>query len=113
MPEKLDVEDLMNRLYLLQKIEAGEIDIAEGKTVPHKEADERLSKKWQNWSGSAGKNSTRLAVVAQQIPLETYKKSYLLPGVTYCEYCFLLLFSKNQAAELLTSGLIPADTHIT
>lgn len=48
MPEKLDVEDLMNRLYLLQKIEAGEIDIAEGKTVPHKEADERLSKKWQN-----------------------------------------------------------------
>ncbi len=35
----------------------------------------------------------------------------LAKGVMYCEYCFLLLFSKNQAAELLTSGLIPADTH--
>ena len=48
MPEKVDVEDLMNRLYLLQKIGAGENDIAEGKTVLHKEAVERLSKKWQN-----------------------------------------------------------------
>jgi len=38
----------MYRIYLLQKIEAGEKDIAEGRTLSHKEAAERLSKKWQN-----------------------------------------------------------------
>ncbi|HYA88841.1 MAG TPA: hypothetical protein VEI57_17495 [Nitrospirota bacterium] len=48
LPEKVDVEDVMYRLYLLQKIEAGEKDIAEGKTLPHKNAVERLSKRWQN-----------------------------------------------------------------
>lgn len=48
LPEKVEVEDVMYRLYLLQKIEAGEKDFAEGKTLPHKDAFERLSKKWQN-----------------------------------------------------------------
>ncbi len=48
LPEKVDVEDVMYRLYLLQKIEAGEKDVAEGRTLPHKGAVERLSKKWQN-----------------------------------------------------------------
>lgn len=38
----------MYRIYLLQKIEAGEKDIAEGRALSHKEAAERLSKKWQN-----------------------------------------------------------------
>jgi len=48
LPEQVDVEDVMYRLYLLQKIEAGEKDIAEGRTSSHKDAVERLSKKWQN-----------------------------------------------------------------
>jgi hypothetical protein len=48
LPEKVDVEDVMYRLYLLQKIEAGEKDVAEGWTMAHKAAVERLSKKWQN-----------------------------------------------------------------
>ena len=48
LPEKVDVEDVMYRIYLLQKIEAGEKDIAEGKALSHKEAMERLSKRWQN-----------------------------------------------------------------
>ena len=48
LPEKVDVEDVMYRLYLLQKIEAGEKDVAEDKTTSHKDAIERLSKKWQN-----------------------------------------------------------------
>jgi predicted transcriptional regulator len=48
LPEKVDVEDVMYRLYLLQKIEAGEKDVAEGRTLSHKDAIERLSKKWQN-----------------------------------------------------------------
>lgn len=46
LPEKVDVEDVMYRLYLLQKIEAGEKNVAEGKTLSHKDAVERLSKKW-------------------------------------------------------------------
>lgn len=48
LPEKVDVEDVMYRLYLLQKIEAGGKDIAEGRTLTHKDAVDRLSKKWQN-----------------------------------------------------------------
>lgn len=48
LSEKVNVEDVMYRLYLLQKIEAGEKDIAEGRALAHKDAVERLSKKWQN-----------------------------------------------------------------
>ena len=48
LPDKVDIEDVMYRIYLLQKIEAGEGDIAEGKIFSHKDAMERLSKKWQN-----------------------------------------------------------------
>lgn len=47
-PESVDIEDLMYRLYLLEKIEAGEKDIKNGKTLSHAEAVERLSGKWQN-----------------------------------------------------------------
>jgi len=48
LPEKVDAEDVMYRIYILQKIEAGERDNAESKTLSHKEAMARLSKKWQN-----------------------------------------------------------------
>ena len=36
------------RIYLLEKIEAGEKDILEGSAHSHKDAVKRLSKKWQN-----------------------------------------------------------------
>lgn len=48
LPDTVDVEEVMYRLYLLQKIEAGEAAIKEGKTLSHDEAMKRLSKKWQN-----------------------------------------------------------------
>ncbi|MBI5676453.1 MAG: hypothetical protein HZC48_11615 [Nitrospirae bacterium] len=48
LPENIDIEEVMYRLYLIQKIEAGERDIQEGRTLSHKDAMERLSKKWQN-----------------------------------------------------------------
>lgn len=48
LPDKVDVDEFMYRIYLLQKIEAGETDIKEGRTLSHKDAVERLSKKWQN-----------------------------------------------------------------
>jgi len=48
LPDKVDIEEVMYRLYLLQKIEAGESDIKEGKILSHSRAIKRLSKKWQN-----------------------------------------------------------------
>ena len=48
LPDTVDVEEVMYRLYLFQKIEAGEAAIKEGKTLSHDEAMKRLSKKWQN-----------------------------------------------------------------
>lgn len=47
LPDQVDIEEVMYRLYLLQKIEAGELAIEEGITLSHKEAMERLSKRWQ------------------------------------------------------------------
>jgi hypothetical protein len=47
LPEKIDLEDVMYRIYMLQKIETGEKDVAEGRTLLHKDAVERLTKKWQ------------------------------------------------------------------
>lgn len=48
LPPEVDTEDVMYRLYLLQKIEAGEADIREGRTVTHEEAAQRLSRKWRH-----------------------------------------------------------------
>jgi predicted transcriptional regulator len=47
-PDNMDIEEIMHRLYLLNKIESGEADIKSGNTVTHDEAVERISKKWQN-----------------------------------------------------------------
>ena len=44
LPDTVDIEEVMYRLYLLQKIESGEAAIKEGKTVSHDEAMKRLSK---------------------------------------------------------------------
>ena len=47
LPEQIDIEEVMYRLYLLQKIHAGETDIQEGRVLSHTQVTERLSKKWQ------------------------------------------------------------------
>ncbi len=44
-PERVSVEDVMEKLMLLAKIEKGCQDADEGKTVSHKVAEKRL-KKW-------------------------------------------------------------------
>jgi predicted transcriptional regulator len=48
LPDTVDIEEVMYRLYVMQKIEAGEAAITAGKTLSHDEAMKRLSKKWQN-----------------------------------------------------------------
>ncbi len=47
LPDTVDIEEVMYRLYLLEKIEAGGASIEEGKTLSHDEAMKSLSKKWQ------------------------------------------------------------------
>jgi hypothetical protein len=47
LPEKIDGDEIMYRIYLLQKIEAGEYDIKQGKVLSHDDAVSRISKKWQ------------------------------------------------------------------
>ena len=46
LPEEVDVDvdALVEKLYLLEKIELGERQLAEGKGVPHEEAKKRLEK---------------------------------------------------------------------
>ena len=48
LPDTVDIEDVMYRLYLLQKIETGDAAIKAGNTLTHEETLTRLSKKWQN-----------------------------------------------------------------
>lgn len=44
LPEEVDIDDFMEKLYLLQKIEIGERQIANGEGIPHEEAKKRLAK---------------------------------------------------------------------
>ena len=41
LPDLVDIEEVMYRLYLLEKIEAGEADIQNGKVMTHDQAMER------------------------------------------------------------------------
>jgi hypothetical protein len=45
LPEKVDLDDLMYRLYLLKKIEKGESDIREKRTISHGDLLKKI-KKW-------------------------------------------------------------------
>jgi hypothetical protein len=42
LPEEVDLDAFMERLYLLHKIEMGEQQIAAGEGIPHEEAKKRL-----------------------------------------------------------------------
>jgi len=44
MDERASYDDIMYEMYVLQKIERGEKDIAEGKTFTPEEAKKRLAK---------------------------------------------------------------------
>jgi predicted transcriptional regulator len=45
LPDDVDMDALMEKLYLLGKIEYGEKQLAEGKGIPHEEVKKRL----QTW----------------------------------------------------------------
>ncbi len=42
MPEDVDIDALVEKLYLLEKIEEGERQIAAGQGIPHEEVEQRL-----------------------------------------------------------------------
>jgi len=42
-PEDVDVDSLMEKLYLLRKLEVAEKEIAAGQGIPHAEVKHRLS----------------------------------------------------------------------
>lgn len=44
MPDDATVEDILEALYVRQKIDAGLKDVAEGRTLTHEEAKKRLGK---------------------------------------------------------------------
>lgn len=44
MPDDATVEDILEALYVRQKIDAGLKDVAEGRTMTHDEAKKRLGK---------------------------------------------------------------------
>jgi predicted transcriptional regulator len=44
LPEEVDVDEVMYRLYLRQKLEAAEKDVQEGRLVSHEEVIKETSK---------------------------------------------------------------------
>jgi hypothetical protein len=48
LPDTVDIEEVMYRLLLLQKIESGETALKESKALSHDDLVKRLSTKWQN-----------------------------------------------------------------
>ena len=42
LPEDATLEDAMERLYFLEKIERGRADVAAGRVVPHDEVERRF-----------------------------------------------------------------------
>lgn len=45
LPEEVDIDEIMHRLYLRKKLEAAEKDVREGKVVSHEE----VVKETSNW----------------------------------------------------------------
>ncbi|MEO0096182.1 MAG: hypothetical protein ABIL46_05100 [candidate division WOR-3 bacterium] len=47
LPEEIDIEEVMYRLYMLQKIETGENAINKGKIFSHKTVLKKFEKRWR------------------------------------------------------------------
>lgn len=50
LPDDCDYEDIQHQIYLWEKVQNGEREIAEGKFVSHEEAKRRLSE-WLKCNG--------------------------------------------------------------
>ena len=46
LPDDCSVEDVLYHLYVLQAVERGQTDVANGRTISHEEVDRALRQKW-------------------------------------------------------------------
>jgi len=46
LPDDCTIEDVLYHLYVLQEVEQGRADIADGRTVPHAQVADELRRKW-------------------------------------------------------------------
>jgi predicted transcriptional regulator len=46
LPDDCSVEDILYHVYVLQAVERGQADVADGRTIPHEEVDRALRRKW-------------------------------------------------------------------
>ena len=46
LPDDCSVEDVLYHLYVLQAVERGQPEVAEGRTIPHEEVDRAMRQKW-------------------------------------------------------------------
>ncbi|GAI94744.1 unnamed protein product [marine sediment metagenome] len=44
LPDDSSYEDIMEKIYFMQKVEAGLKDVDEGRVIPHEEVKKRLAK---------------------------------------------------------------------
>lgn len=44
LPDDSSYDDIMEKIYFMQKVEAGLKDVKEGKVIPHEEVKKRLAK---------------------------------------------------------------------
>jgi len=44
LPDESSYEDIMEKIYFMQKVEKGIQDIKEGKVIPHEEVKKRLTR---------------------------------------------------------------------
>lgn len=51
LPDDCSVEDVLYHLYVLQAVERGQADVANGRTIPHEEVDRALRQKWLRGGG--------------------------------------------------------------
>ena len=47
LPDDCSVEDILYHVYVLQAVERGQADVADGRTIPHEEVDRALRRKWR------------------------------------------------------------------
>ena len=51
LPDDCSFDDVLYHLYVHQKVEAGLVDAAEGRLIPHEQVAEELRRKWVQGAG--------------------------------------------------------------
>ena len=47
LPDDCSLDDVLYHLYVIQAVERGLEDVAQGRVIPHDEVADRLRRKWQ------------------------------------------------------------------